>query len=1692
MTAQSSCVPPLPARRPARRERLLLSCAATALATVALPAQRADAQAFQGSETVVNGTAIRTITGDFTETITVGTSTATINWSPYDNEGTGTIDFLPAGHTATFTNNPGSTADFTVLNRIVPTDPSRAVAFNGTVISQLQDLSQNVTPGGSVWFYSPGGMVVGASAVFDVGSLLLTTNDVTSFSTDANGFTGRFVATPGSTSAITIAPGAQITATPDNSYVALVAPRVEQGGAVRVNGTAAYAAGEDVTMTMNQGLFDIQVTVGTGDSNGIVHTGSTGGPSSTGTGDYHRAYLVAVPKNQALTMLLGGSIGFDAATSAAIDNGDIILRAGWSVTETPSGLSGNASGTPNAGIDIGPGTYSSDVNAMSWGNIIAAADSGSITFAGDVALNSYGSPGSGNVWLGASNGNSVTVGGQAVLFTSLSGFSSSARIYADTGGSVDIDGGAILSAISASGSGGTAAIIADNATIDIGGVASVVANAQNFSAATAGNSIDAFGGSASVVATNNATITAGSLSVGASSTGQANAGTGDTISGDGHGGFAEVRSDSGSEITVAGYLTVTAQGFGGGMQAGATQGGNGYGGSAEVTTTGGTITVGGDLSAYAEGFGGGVFTSAPGQLLGGDGFGGTVVLSASGGPIAVTGAGLVSTYAIGGANAGGDGGDGEGGYSYVEATNGGSLAFGAGGLTVSSSGVGGSGGDLGGFGYGGSTLVSLDGGDLTSAGELQLWANGFGGAGATGGDGTGGSSAIDIFSSGGTLTAAGETRIEGAGHGGAGIANASGTGGAGGDGIGGDASIYISSGIETEGSPVTLELGNVFVTANGTGGIGGNGATGGAGGDAFGGNAYFYLGSAGTADFTELQVFSTSRGGAGGTGSSGAGGAGGLAEGGFAWIDVAGTMTADIFSAYARAFGGNGGTGTTAAGAGGDAFGGSAFVDVDAGGSIAASVLADIATTAFGGSGSTGGQAAGGDGQFSVDGALTAASLRVDASATGGVGSGGDGGQAAGGSSEIDIVDGNLTVTGDTEVLANAVGGSGTANGGIATGGAAYLYAESSGAGTLASTLLEASGEGGAGGSGGTAGTGAGGIAFVQLFESDLTANLTLTANGDTTGGIALLELLGSSLTANSVAMTVNGGQSGGIAYTLLESGDLGQTSSLDTDAFSVQANGGNTGGVVYLFTEEGSSAYLGNATLAANGPSGSGGIFIGSGGLDGEAAQRSGPIYAPGDPGISANSFAANSSGSIFIGSDLDATQTLALTAGSDISVANLFAGTTVTVSAGGNFTVADVTAGTSAAFTAGGVAAFRGTVSAPAITVTSADLDITGDLGVQGVTETIVLNAVSDGEPIVIGGGEEVDGATGQDGLQWRLTRDESIESDSVVINAIGANEGQAPDVLLLDVEIEGSQTGEGGGTSHVELNTDGSVLVEGLVLFLDSGADDVLAINAGGSIQINTSTGGGIGMVGPNETPAGTLLLTAADIWSGDQALLDALNLDPSYAGRNDALTTNPGADDQRGRIVAGGIEITVGNSLLVQNTGTAASPAGINVGAGGLVVRSSSPDTTVFAFGQGVNGDGTPLTGEAFVGTIDFDSDEGGFTSGSRFNGCALSGPCVDPGPGPGPEPEPEPVPPAVSGPDSVLGPVEVVASGDVETESEGEGSLSVTLASALFETGDVVLDQLIDEGVTSGGDSSLWFGGDDDDEEEDEDDDGEDK
>ena len=126
---------------------------------LAQTAIQADAIISSGSGQITRGANL--------DTVTLGSSQAIVDWTPYDANGSGTIDFLPSGNELRFS----GASDYIVLNRVAPQDTSRAISFGGNVNSLVAG-----NTGGTVWFYNPGGIIVGNTASFDVGGLLLTSN----------------------------------------------------------------------------------------------------------------------------------------------------------------------------------------------------------------------------------------------------------------------------------------------------------------------------------------------------------------------------------------------------------------------------------------------------------------------------------------------------------------------------------------------------------------------------------------------------------------------------------------------------------------------------------------------------------------------------------------------------------------------------------------------------------------------------------------------------------------------------------------------------------------------------------------------------------------------------------------------------------------------------------------------------------------------------------------------------------------------------------------------------------------------------------------------------------------------------------------------------------------------------------------------------------------------------------------------------------------------------------------------------------------------------------------------------------------------------------------------------------------------------------------------------------------------------
>ena len=680
------------------RSRLLAGAAA--LGGLILPSA-ASAQAFDGTPTPVHGTISRFMEPG-KETIVVETPSAVVNWIPNSNSDTGPFDFLPAGNVATFQNG-ASNENFMILNRILP-DNNRPMAFNGTVIGQLVSNSGTV-PGGTIVFYTPGGILIGGTAVFDVGNLLLTTIDPV---LDQNGdfFAGGTYQLSSAklqpNSFVRIQPGARINAPGPGSYVAAAAPIIQQGGSVRVNGSIAYVAAEAVNLTIDDGLFDIQVKVGSSSAPATIdHRGSTGGPAGDGAGDNHNIYMVAVPKNDAISLLLRGNAGYDVAAGATAENGAIILSAGYNIDRSATQATPGSAAPAN--IDIRQANITSDLTGLANNDAIATAFGGeALNFAGDVTLVAP------EANLG-SEGGILRVGGNAVVTTGRTGdFNFNAAtggqssIFARGGGTVRIAGSARVSASTFSPAGqdaigGSAIVSADNGAIAIAGNLMVEADAEGGTEAEVGPG-GATGGIARIAAINGGNVAVGGeADVTASATGGTGFAAGGTA-GPGQGGNAGVAAAGNGRVNLA-FLSVRATGTGG-----SAFGGNaaaGTGGEARVQANGGgRVTVTGSTGLDAGGLGGTGLTETPPlfpAVAGAAGRGGSARILVDAGTVQLDTLEATAT-GTGGAATGtaASGGTGVGGLVELNVANGGLAArdsllqaFGTAGAGPNGSGTGG-------------------------------------------------------------------------------------------------------------------------------------------------------------------------------------------------------------------------------------------------------------------------------------------------------------------------------------------------------------------------------------------------------------------------------------------------------------------------------------------------------------------------------------------------------------------------------------------------------------------------------------------------------------------------------------------------------------------------------------------------------------------------------------------------------------------------------------------------------------------------------------------------------------------------------------------------------------------------------------------------------------------------------------------
>ncbi|MGB7411183.1 MAG: hypothetical protein WA910_08570 [Sphingopyxis granuli] len=884
------------------KRRLLESCAVAAGLMVF--AQSAHAQVAATPLDPPGSVTIGTDIASRTTTVGVSGPQTIINWVPDDSAPTGgDIEVLQQNHNWNF----NGSGDFVVLNRFVNGAGgalSRRVALNGNINS-----SDGSAQSGSIWFYNAGGILIGTDAMINVGSLVLTANAIETGDGFFDPATGaiRFRAAPGSVAMVTV--NGRINANhefnPGSSYVALVAPRIAQAGRVQANGSVAYVAAEAADIRINTGLFDINVITGTEGGDAITHTGITTGPAHVDGSNYDsRIHMVAIAKNDAVTMLVSGQVGYQDATIVQTDpDGAVRLSAGYNIVGGE--IDASTANGPAANITVGDVRFLSNTTAHASGAFLgqsqqqlpAVPPTGPVPERpGEIHVEGEGlfiGDASAALVVGT-GGSGQSAGADGNLTIESSGATGDASVTVRDGGSIFVGGlpGGGTLAIRADGrtdqvtginQGGTATFSQSGGRTEVGNlVISAVAEDGNTPGGTGrggvaraeltGGELEA--GDIAVVArggggfgTSGADFDSG-IPVGPAGTG-----------GTGSGGTATMRID-GADVQM-GALLIDASGRGGsggefyafvtGGDAG--DGGDGIGGSASFDLVSGTISGGTlNVDAHGEGgSGGATYDFSSGSDLtgaqggGGLGRGGTATL----GLAADTD---ISDLVIASADAlGGMGGTG---YGAGPAGRGGDAQGGTAQLIVTDHAIG--------------PLFSIMSAEATGG------AGGFsaGSTGANGGDAVGGTARLEVIGEAGSAVVLSANLRASATGGEGGFGTISYTdptlapaGGAGGTGTGGTQEIIARDGatilIDADNSSAIAELGSV-----GTGGGGGRGASndmgtasggeGGAAGTGIGGTVHLLAaGGTITTGSNSLLVGADGTAGAPGEGGFGTGGDGG-------------------------------------------------------------------------------------------------------------------------------------------------------------------------------------------------------------------------------------------------------------------------------------------------------------------------------------------------------------------------------------------------------------------------------------------------------------------------------------------------------------------------------------------------------------------------------------------------------------------------------------------------------------------------------------------------------------------------------------------------------------------------------------------------------------------------------------------------
>lgn len=1167
-----------------RSKPLQLSAASLAMASALLLPSAAQAQAFNGTPSVVRGSATIDRSVAKTDTITVSTRTTVIDWTPFEDGSGKAKTFLPRGSTAIFQNlrSASGTTDFAVLNRILPSSNGDVAIIDGTVISRV---NYNFGPGagdssrgGTVAFYSPNGLLIGNSAVFDVGHLLLTTlaPDLDSFESYLDGGTLQLAGSSGQTAGVRIAGGAQITAPRKDSSFIVAAPRVAMNGTAYVNGSTAYVAGEQVNISYDNGLFDIEIPVGTTVDTAMWHTGSTGGPARTTTGENHMIYAVGKGQGNPITMLFGGNLGFDPVVTAGVYNGEVILSAGYDVHGRTMNVGPVAHDAPEETIRVVRKTLfksRTDIAATGW--FTANTNHGSINFRG--GLDAWGARGIG---LLAQDGKDLLIGGSPDLtsygYVDADGnsFGGIVRSVARSGATISVAGSYDVSAVplynTGDTTGGSAIIIVDGGTfqtekgVELQADANFIYGAGGVYAVDGGHSN---GGFAKVLAKNSGTIDVGTdlflRAQGSARNGRAR---------DGLGGSIVIAAESGGMIDVAELISASASGSGssGSRDLGLLDGRNGIGGYIRVEANGGSIAAGDTVRLWAEATSGSGVSQKDGYVAGnpidrgGTARGGTVLVAAHDGSISFVFD--IDTYAIAGNGA--DGGDAYGGKATVVGSGASVISLGRGSFdTWAFGGEAVRDGGFGGTGAGGEALVATYDTALIHANNLYMDSQGYGGFGTSGGLAT--SVGAGIHAIGGTIDVDGRVTM---------LVNAQPRECCVADELAklGEAQAGTAF-IQADGSltnPATITIGenaDMFADALGR--------------NATGGTIKVLAGrDTGSINIVRIKTYAR------GEGFNGTGTGGTAIVGTFAGLGDGSLGNGELSTSLTSIYVNGSGFRDSDIERGGTGIGGTAQLVVD-GGHVDAGAV-EIRATGSGNRGASGGNGTGGSVTIDVlSGSLDASSALIYASGSGAYGTTGNGGIATGGTVAIrsagSFTIGNSSSPGDLDVTATASGGdSRDASGGAANGGSIDVTVSNAGRLSIAgSTSLDA----GATGKGGPTGGGDAAGGEVSLLTDNATVSMqaaeflagATSYGGSATGGTVSVEALNGG-TASAVSLvldasavnTGSGTGEGGTAGLVARSGALIDIGDLTVDVSGMTSDGS------YDIVEDGGTIQIGTSNV--------------------------------------------------------------------------------------------------------------------------------------------------------------------------------------------------------------------------------------------------------------------------------------------------------------------------------------------------------------------------------------------------------------------------------------------------------------------------------------------------------------------------------